>query len=171
MERGWEMRLELAVTGDLEALESLYKRAINKMESEGIFQWDELYPSRGVLEEDAEKGQLLKITENGETLGAVALNQDEDPEYETNGNWICKGKDFMVVHRLCVDSLHQGKGVGAGALGLIHEKCGREGCKAIRLDAFSKNPIALRMYEKLGYQKVGEAVWRTGRFFLLEKAL
>jgi GNAT superfamily N-acetyltransferase len=165
------MRLELAVAEDLEALENIYKRAIQKMKNEGIFQWDELYPSRSILEEDVKKGQLQKIMADGETLGAVALNQEEDPEYETNGEWHYKGKDFMVVHRMCVDSLHQGKGVGAGALGLIHEKCGKEGCKAIRLDAFCKNPIALRMYEKLGYKKVGEAQWRTGRFFLLEKML
>ncbi len=45
------------------------------------------------------------------------------------------------------------------------------GIESVRLDAFSLNPYALRMYEGLGYKKVGEANWRKGLFYLFEKNL
>ena len=45
------------------------------------------------------------------------------------------------------------------------------GKRAIRLDAFSKNPFALKMYIALGYTVVGEARWRKGLFYLMEKVL
>ena len=45
------------------------------------------------------------------------------------------------------------------------------GIETIRLDAYSLNPAALRMYDKLGYKKVGKAVWRKGLFYLFEKKI
>ena len=45
------------------------------------------------------------------------------------------------------------------------------GIKAIRLDAFTENPVALSLYEKLGYSIAGYADWRKGRFALMEKKL
>jgi hypothetical protein len=54
---------------------------------------------------------------------------------------------------------------------MIEELLRKEGIQSIRLDAFSLNPYALKMYGALGYQKVGETNWRKGLFYLLEKKL
>jgi ribosomal protein S18 acetylase RimI-like enzyme len=43
--------------------------------------------------------------------------------------------------------------------------------KSIRLDAFTKNFYALKMYEKLNYRKVGQGYFRKGIFYIFEKAL
>lgn len=53
----------------------------------------------------------------------------------------------------------------------IENELRKQGVKAIRLDAFEKNPYALKLYEKLGFEKVGHAQWRKGRFLLMEKKL
>lgn len=45
------------------------------------------------------------------------------------------------------------------------------GIQAVRLDAFSLNPYALRLYERLGYRKTGEVTFRKGVFYLYEKEL
>lgn len=42
---------------------------------------------------------------------------------------------------------------------------------AVRLDIFSQNPHALRLYTKLGYAPVGTVRWRMGDFILMEKKL
>lgn len=42
---------------------------------------------------------------------------------------------------------------------------------AIRLDVFSQNPFALKLYEKCGYAKTGTVNWRKGIFYLMEKYL
>ena len=46
-----------------------------------------------------------------------------------------------------------------------------KGIEAIRLDVFSKNPYALKLYEQCGFRKTGEANWRKGKFYLMEKYL
>lgn len=43
--------------------------------------------------------------------------------------------------------------------------------QAIRLDAFSQNLFVLKLYNNLGYARVGEVDWRKGRFYLLEKLI
>lgn len=54
---------------------------------------------------------------------------------------------------------------------LIESIIQSKGIETIRLDAFSQNPIALRMYENLGYKKVGEVNFRKGLFYLYEKKI
>ena len=45
------------------------------------------------------------------------------------------------------------------------------GLRAIRLDAFSLNPAALKLYESRGYERAGEIQFRKGLFYLYEKRL
>lgn len=45
------------------------------------------------------------------------------------------------------------------------------GFQAIRLDAFSENPFALKLYGNRGYSRAGYADRRKGRFYLMQKYL
>jgi ribosomal protein S18 acetylase RimI-like enzyme len=56
-------------------------------------------------------------------------------------------------------------------MAFIEETLRARGVKAVRLDAFSLNPFALRLYERLGYEKTGEVTFRKGLFYLYEKDL
>ena len=53
----------------------------------------------------------------------------------------------------------------------IENELKNKNIETIRLDAFSENIYAIKMYEKLGYVNVGEANWRKGKFYLLEKKI
>lgn len=50
-------------------------------------------------------------------------------------------------------------------------KASESDIESIRLDVFTQNPFALRLYEKTGYRKTGTADWRKGKFILMEKVL
>lgn len=49
----------------------------------------------------------------------------------------------------------------------VHEM----GYESMRLDVFSENPYAQKLYRKSGYQVRGYADWRKGRFDLMEKKM
>jgi ribosomal protein S18 acetylase RimI-like enzyme len=85
--------------------------------------------------------------------------------------WSFKEGRFAVIHRLCVHPDFQGKGLAKKTMQLAQEMLKREGYGSIRLDTFSKNPIARRLYEHLGFSYVGEVNFRKGLFYLMEKAL
>ena len=159
---------------DLPAVDSVFRDAIRDMNRNGIPQWDEIYPTPETLHADYEKGDLYVSEDgNGKVVAAVVINADCNPD--CRGDYAAAswqgGEPYLIVHRLWVSPSAQGKGTGR-ALMADGEAWARErGYVDIRLDAFSLNPHALRMYDRLGYRKRGEANWRKGLFYLLEKQL
>jgi ribosomal protein S18 acetylase RimI-like enzyme len=159
-----------AVESDLQKVFQIYKKAVRHMNVAGIFQWDDTYPAEDDLRTDIEKGTMyLCIIENAIAAAFVA-SQDYDCAYE-QGDWHYDKSSSYVVHRLCVNPAFQRLGIGTHTMIFAESLLKEKGVESIRLDAFSKNPIALRLYEKLGYIKVGEVQFRKGLFYLFEKKL
>jgi RimJ/RimL family protein N-acetyltransferase len=107
---------------------------------------------------------------DGGLASVFTLNQECDLDY-SKGNWTYQDEPFKILHRLCVDPAYQNRGIGAETMIMMEAMAKKEGVRSIRLDTFSLNPWALRLYEKLGYRWVGELMFRKGLFFLFEKNL
>jgi GNAT superfamily N-acetyltransferase len=160
-------RMELK---NLEEVVKIYKDVVENMIVNNIFQWDEIYPNENILKEDIVKGQMFAGMLNNEIVTIFVLNKEFDNEY-LKAQWEYKNDDFIILHRICVKANSQNKGIGTKTMEMIEEKMKSEGIKSIRLDTFSKNPYSLKMYNKLGYKKVGEANWRKGLFYIFEKII
>ena len=61
--------------------------------------------------------------------------------------------------------------VGKEVLSHIETQIKEMGYQSIRLDVFSENPFAQRLYRNNGYEHRGYAYWRKGRFDLMEKKI
>jgi GNAT superfamily N-acetyltransferase len=164
------MELQLAKIEDLNIIDKIFKKAIENMIRNNILQWDEVYPNENILENDITKNQMYKIIMGNNIISVFVLNKEYDKEY-LDGNWEYNGNNFIVLHRLCVNIEYQNKGFGMKTMLHIEEYLRNNGTTSIRLDAFSKNQNALKLYNKLGYKKAGEANWRKGLFYLVEKLL
>lgn len=162
------MEIKKAEINDLNKIVKMYKDAIDNLNNIGIYQWDEIYPNELTLKEDIEKHELNKIICDEKLVGAVVINKETDEQYE-NGHF--EYDNYAVVHRLCVNPEYQNHKIGHNAMIMIEHILKEKGISSIRLDAFSKNLFSLKMYEKLGYKKVGNAQWRKGLFYLYEKIL
>ena len=162
--------LEKATAADRDAIVAIVESATCHLNQTGIQQWDEVYPNAANVDADMRKQQLYVARADGSIAGIITLNQECDPDYK-NGAWLYQGSDFMVVHRLIVAPAMQGQGIGAQIMRLAETMLKERGIKSVRLDAFAHNPHSLRLYEKLGYRIVGEADWRKGHFYLMEKLI
>lgn len=91
-----------------------------------------------------------------------------DEQY-IKGAWKYADVPYYVIHRLCVNPAFQNQGIAGWTLKHIEEQLTEWGIHAIRLDAFTENPYAIKLYEKMGYAKVGTVDFRKGRFYLMEK--
>uniref|UniRef100_UPI004055CD82 GNAT family N-acetyltransferase n=1 Tax=Acetatifactor sp. TaxID=1872090 RepID=UPI004055CD82 len=161
---------KLAQPQDLDEISTLVQNAISTMIQQNILQWDEIYPTKEVFQEDITRKQLYVGTIKNQIAVIYVLNQECDDAYK-DGKWKEPSKSYYVIHRLCVNPAFQNRGVGTATLLHIEEELQAMGIEAIRLDAFTQNPYSLKMYDKLGYSKVGYADWRKGRFYLMEKYL
>ena len=165
-----EIRYRQATADDMQAVEALIIKAIANMKENGIEQWDELYPTKDDFMDDIRNNQLTVGCIGNEIVVVFAINQTYDAEY-VNGKWKEPEKSFNVVHRLCVHPQFQNKGIAKQTMDYIEKQTLSEGKQAVRLDVYSKNPFANKLYLGCGYQKVGEAEWRKGCFYLMEKYL
>lgn len=155
---------------DLNAINILVADAIQEMESQGIMQWDEIYPTHDVFEQDIKAGNLYVGCEEKNLAVVYVLNQESDEAYKT-GKWQDESKSYHIIHRLCVNPNYQHQGIARMTMEHIEADTRLHGIEAIRLDVFIQNPYALKLYGGCGYQTVGKVRWRKGEFYLMEKYL
>lgn len=162
------LKYRKAEQNDLNEILSLILSATDTMIGQNILQWDEIYPNKEIVLSDIENRQLTVGTENGKIVVIYTLNQECDEGY-TNGEWKYSDNSFCVVHRLCVLPEYQNKGIAKNTMKRIQNEAREVGVTSIRLDVFSENPYAIKLYKSFGFNEVGFAYWRKGKFILMEK--
>ena len=149
------MEIENAALQDVSSVMQLLSLCTQHMRAEGIYQWDEIYPNRQVVEDDARAGSLFVIQHDGICIGSVALNDVQSEEYRLVP-WRCVGGRVLVIHRLCVHPDWQRRGVGRRLMDFTENFAAEHAFACIRLDAYTGNPRALSLYERRGYACVGQ---------------
>lgn len=152
------LKMTKAVTADLNRIEKLYKDCILSLNEKGIYQWDDRYPNTGTFMSGIESKCQYIFEDDNALIGSVILNENQSAEWNLIPWNYTKGR-ILVIHALAITPTAQCKGYGQKVLELC-EAQGINTCyTAMRLDAFSENQAALRLYEKNGYQKVGEVTF------------
>jgi [ribosomal protein S5]-alanine N-acetyltransferase len=163
--------IRLAEERDVERAMVLVRDCIDGMRQAGIDQWDEWYPAQATLLSDARDRTLyLASLETEPMIGILVLNEYQNPQYAAVP-WTTTGVRVAVVHRLMVDPRCQGRGIARQLMRYAEERAQELGYDALRLDAFTANPRALRLYHGLGYHDAGWVTFRKGVFRRFEKRL
>lgn len=158
------MEYRLGATDDLDAICDMVASVIHTMEAQGIYQWDAMYPTREDFLADLQQQTLYMATEQDVLVAIYVINRECDPEYQA-GKWQYCGEKAGILHRLCVSPKAQHHGVGKAVLAHIEQQLRDMGVTSVRLDVFSENPYAIRLYKHNGYVQRGHVDWRKGRFF------
>ncbi len=165
------MTIRPATRADLDAACALLERVIAGMRAAGIEQWDEIYPTRAVLAADIDADTMfIASTLPGTLAGLIVLNDEQNIEY-AEVPWHFAGRRIGVVHRLMVDPAAERRGVARALMAHLERRATELGCDVLRLDAFTQNPRALRLYPALGYRDAGGIRLRKGPFRCFEKRL
>lgn len=137
------------------------------MDDQGIHQWDDVYPSKAILNADIENQHMYLIEVEGRVAGITVINEDQSPEYASVG-WKHSGR-ALVVHRLTIHPDYQRRKLASCLMDFAEEMAATEKYDCVRLDAFTRNPAAFAMYERRGYRRAGIVRFRKGDFFCFEK--
>ena len=144
-----------AKPGESEAIMSIIREAIENMERVGVVQWNTSYPTSSIIENDilTRTGYVLEDEEG--IVAYVCVNEDQPIEY-ADIEWEGKKGRCCVIHRLVVSPKKQGQGLAKQLIEAYEKKAKEDGFTSIRLDTYSKNPISMRLYPKMGYILRGE---------------
>ena len=159
---------EKAQDGDKDEVMQLLNAAKENMKENGLDQWDEIYPAISDVAKDIKEETLTLVKQGGKLVAVYTLNKHQDAAYKF-GDFKDNSDNFIVLHRLCVEPKYRGMGIAARTLKHIDEEALKEGFSSIRLDVFTKNPRAVKLYESAGYSYAGDAYFRKGKFLLMEK--
>ncbi|MHB8706777.1 MAG: GNAT family N-acetyltransferase [Coriobacteriia bacterium] len=149
---------------------ALARTCVDHLTSCGILQWDHLYPDRESVERDIRNGAALLARHRGEVVAYLAIDSDQDSKY-AQVDWHFSETPIAVVHRLMVSPAWQGRGLGRWCVTIAEQTAVRRGYATMRLEAYTHNPHAIRLYERCGYRASGIIHFRTGEFTCFEKAL
>lgn len=115
------------------------------------------YPSEHSVSKMVQAGCQFMVIDNNKIIGAFVLNDDPQGKYENAAwSWQLPRGEYMVCHTLATNPLLQGKGLGRQMVEYCIDHAKRHGFKGIRLDVVPGNIPARKLYEKCGFNYVGD---------------
>lgn len=162
-----------ATMDDLDCIKKITNACAAHLIQQGIYQWNEKYPSRETLQNDIQKKEMHVYSLDNEVIGCVVFSHRMDDFY-TEIDWLTPHAKQLYVHRLAVHPLWQKKGIAKRLMDFGETKARTENCLSVRLDTFSKNERNNRFYRNRGYRQVGEVFFpqkSTSPFYCYEKKL
>ncbi len=158
------MKFDKATAQDEARLLALYRSVLGQ---EGC-PWDEEYPSEWTIEFDLKAESLYVMREDGELIAAASLivhdDLDEAPLPWAQGSSISLG-------RICVSPNHQRRGLGEKMVRELLREAHERGCEWMRLLVEAQNRTAWRLYERLGFEKVGEVDLYGHHYTAMQRAV
>ncbi len=139
-----------AIISDLNDLLAITKRCAKHMIDKEIYQWNELYPSKEVLQKDIVLQQLWKLEVDHKIIGLIVLTDIEDAEYK-DIKWLTKNHQNLYIHRLAVHPEFQGKGYAQKLMDFAENYAFKNNYVSVRLDTFSQNKRNQEFYKKRNY--------------------
>jgi ribosomal protein S18 acetylase RimI-like enzyme len=112
------------------------------------------YPNRFIIWNDIHNGTLYGLNQSETVIAAVVVDEKQSSRYESL-NWVDRQGNPACIHRLAVHPEFQGRGLGKTLLQFAEQQAFDQTCTSIRLDVFSANDTAVRMYERAGYERIG----------------
>ena len=153
------MEIRLCEENDIIEVGKFYDNVVLHLcETVNYPKWEyKKYPSESSVREKVKIQQQFVCIYNEHIVGAFVLNDDPQGKYE-NASWKAKMErgEYMVCHTLATDPNVRGKGIGKEMVEYCIAYAKKNGYKAIRLDVVPENSPARKLYEKCGFQYIGD---------------
>jgi len=140
---------------DIPELIIVTKACAQAMIANGIYQWNDNYPSYEAFEKDIELDQLWVLKEGEVIIGSIVISDIIDEEYKAI-KWLTPNTKNVYIHRLAIHPEQQGKGLAQKLMSFAESYAKENDFVSVRLDTFSVNKRNNVFYQKRGYKKLGD---------------
>ncbi|WP_170007124.1 GNAT family N-acetyltransferase [Bacillus fonticola] len=154
------MNIRQGIMADLPSIMDIVKETVVLMELEENDQWTGEYPQRDHFAADIASGTLFVAkNEQGKLVGSITVDQEEPAPY-AKIDWRQSYTKPFIFHRLAVDVHERGAGVASKLIRFAEGYALTRGTMYMKTDTYSLNKKAQRLFEKLGYVKVGTMLFQ-----------
>lgn len=152
-----DLQVELGNKNNLDAIEQLYDASVDHLTQTINYPgWQKgKYPNRDTATVGIENGTLYVVKQEEEIIATVILDHHVEDGYH-GAKWGIEAKDteVLVIHTLVVHPNCLNVGIGKKIMNFIIDLAMTTQMKAIRLDIYSKNDPARKLYEKYGFKYI-----------------
>jgi len=152
---------------DVDEILEIIEKAKVELKKLGLDQWQKGYPNREVVENDiknefsyvleeiAEKDNKSENQISKKIIGTIVLSPEKEESYsKIEGKWITND-DYIVIHRLAVDSEIKNKGIATKILEFSEKECIKNKILSIKTDTHENNEPMKKFLEKNGFSYCG----------------
>jgi len=129
------------------------KACASKMIANGIYQWNEHYPTLDAFKKDLEREELYVLISEEKVIGSVTISSEKDEEYN-DVSWLTNDTVHYYIHRLNVAPEFQHKGYAKELMDFAEDFASKHNAVSIRLDTFSQNKRNQKFYKARGYKQL-----------------
>lgn len=151
-----------AIHDDIEAIMGIVRSAQLALCELGIDQWQDGYPRSENIAEDISQGIGYVVVNDNTILAYAAIILTGEPAYEQIADKWQTDERYVVVHRLCVDSVARRQGIALQLMQHAAHLALRAGYSAFRIDTHNGNIRMLGMIQRLGFKHVGKILYESG---------
>ncbi len=161
------MNFRKSTFNDVDRILEIIEKAKIELKKLGLNQWQNGYPNREVIENDvknrisyvleeiSEKDDKSKNQSSKKIIGTIVLSPKKEAPYsKIEGKWITND-DYIVIHRLSVDSEIKNKGIATKILEFSEEECIKNKILSMKTDTHENNEPMKRFLEKNGFSYCG----------------
>jgi len=165
--------IEPGTYSDIPKILDLTRACAQHMISNGIYQWNEHYPSKSAFENDILRNELYILKEESKIIATIVISTLMDDEYK-EVEWLTPSQNNLYIHRLAVHPNAQGKGIARTLMDYALSYAKEKKAISLRLDTFSQNKRNHKFYEARGYKRLGNIFFpkqSEDPFYCYEKVL
>jgi len=145
------MNFRKSTFDDIDIILEIIEKAKAELKKMGLDQWQKGYPNREIAENNKKPGEKVF----GKIVGTIVLSPEkEEPYSKIEGKWITDD-DYMVVHRLAVDSDVKNKGLATKILEFSEGVCIENKILSLKADTHENNEPMKRLLAKNGFSFCG----------------
>lgn len=142
-----------ATLKDIDLILTITKDCAQFMINKGIYQWNDLYPSKDAFKKDLMRGELYVIEHQYIIMGCVVISTYIDEEYRSV-KWLTPNGNSVYIHRLAIHPNYQKQGFAQELMTFSETYAKTNNYLSVRLDTFSQNKNNQHFYEQRGYQRL-----------------
>lgn len=147
--------IRLAKKSEIDKIITVTKACAAFMIKNGIYQWNEHYPSKQAFLDDIAQEELYVLEVDKKIIGTIVLSTHMDDEYIPI-TWLTSNEANLYIHRLSVHPEYQGQGYAQKLMNFAEEYAKNNDFKSVRLDTFSVNKRNVNFYQTRGYKQLGD---------------
>jgi len=144
------MIIAKATMSDLNEIMSIFRDGQAFLKENNVDQWQDGYPTTGIVMEDIEKKRMHIVLDDDGICGVfVLVGIDPTYKYIEDGSWM-SDTPYVTIHRICIKASKRRKGVGKYIIDDI-----KKYQKHIRIDTHKDNRAMQRFLHSNGFSYRG----------------